>query len=238
MNVVDPTFDELREMFACLEGPARPMLSTKRSRRPRRLMVAIAIASLLIGGSVAGARSLDLFDGTPVSPAIKQKIAIEDQGAPPALDPGLETDKLVTIFSIPTEKGTVSLIAGPAKRATYCIGVTFSWGGGFGPGCDGPTTSAHPAPTPIDIGIGGEGNVGKTPIIVYGRVNDDSATQVRVESRDGSTKTLELTQGYFLAELGATAWPQDVYALDASGAVVATYHEPPLVGLPVPHDSP
>jgi hypothetical protein len=63
-------------------------------------------------------------------------------------------------------------------------------------------------------------------------VNDDRATQVRIDSVDGTSKTVALTQGYFLAELGATSPVAEMSALDSSGTVVATYDEPPVVGLP------
>jgi hypothetical protein len=170
----------------------------------------------------------DLFSGGQAVPQqVKDRIAAGNAGAPPGLDPGIEASKTVTMITIPTTKGTVSLTASPARRATYCIGLLFSWGGGVGPGCNGPRNANTPYPV-VDVGQAIPGYVGKSPIYVYGRINDARATTARLELSDGSHRDVDLTTGYFLAELGPTDQLLQVDALNAQGSTITSQAVPPI----------
>jgi hypothetical protein len=225
----DPLFDEVRAMFVHFQGPVEPRVQHRRACGRRRLFFLIGIAVVLVGGSVASAGQVaSLFSGgEPVSQQVKDRIAAGSEGAPPDLDPGIEANKTVTMITIATAKGTVSLTASPARRATYCIGLLFSWGGGVGPGCNGPRDPNTPYPV-VDVGQAIPGYVGTSPIYVYGRINDARATTARLELSDGSHRDLDLTTGYFLAELGPTEQLAQVDALDAHGSTITSQDVRPI----------
>jgi hypothetical protein len=230
MSVNDPVLDDLRDMFAWFEGPATPRPRARRSHAARRLILLVAIAAVLAAASVASADGLGLFDGgTPVSPLEQAQIASSSQGAPPALDPGIEAGTAVTLITIPTEKGTVSLVVSRATRASYCDGIAFSWlGNRPGLGCDGPVVAGSSVPA-IDLGTAGVPG----ERFVWGHVQAAQAVTVRVELTDGSHQDIPLTDGFYLGELGATDAVNRVDALDASGAVLASESENPVViGIP------
>jgi hypothetical protein len=226
MTTDDPTLDEVRSMFSYYAGPSAPVLRARRSHTPRRLLVVVAVALLLAGASIASADGLGLFDGgTPVSPAMRASIAAGSIGAPAALDPGIEAGTAVTLITIPTDKGTVSLIASRATRASYCAGLAFSWlGERAGLGCDGPGGD----PAAIDVGQTSPGIFRKSPLYVYGHVLDQHATEARIDLADGTHRDLALTDGFFLGELAPADSVARVDALDASGAVLASQVEQPI----------
>lgn len=232
----DPVLGELRDMFAQLEGPPAPLTEPRRARGRRRFVLIIGILLALALASVASADSFGLFDGgTPVSPGMQASIAAGAQGAPPALDPGIEAGTAERLITIPTEKGTVSLIVSRARRASYCMGLTFSWlGDRAGLGCDGPAVGpAATPPTAIDLGRVVPGRVGASPCFVYGHVLPPTAAIVRLSLTDGSQRDVPLTDGFFLTELGAAEVMTRVEALDPAGAVLAGQTESPLVvGMP------
>jgi hypothetical protein len=228
MATHDPLGDELRAMFAHYQGPIEPIPTVRRSIARRRLLLVVGLALLLVGASAASARqAIDIFGGQPASQQIKDQIAAGSRGAPPDLDPGIEADKAVTMISIATAKGTVSLIASPARRATYCMGLKLSWEGGAGLGCNGPRDPATPL-TPIDVGQEIPGKLGSSPIYVYGRINNTQATNARLELADGSHRDLKLTSGYFLAELASTAQLARVEAIDTDGTILDQQAVPAL----------
>jgi hypothetical protein len=231
MATHDRLGDELRAMFAHYQGPVEPLPTVRRPFAHRRLLLVVGIALLLVGASAASARQvIDIFGGQPASQQLKDRIASESQGAPPDLDPGIEADKAVTMISIATAKGTVSLIASPARRATYCMGLHLSWARGVGLGCNGPRDPGTPL-TPIDVGQAIPGLLGSSPIYVYGRVNDTQATSARLQLADGSHVDLKLTSGYFLAELAPTQQLDRVEAINSDGT---TFDQQAVPALPHP----
>lgn len=236
MTSHDPVLAELRAMFACYEGPGVPQLAAarRRGRGARRLVGAVALLALLVAVSVASADRLDLFDGRPVPLAVKQQIATSSEGAPPALDPGIDASTAVSMITLPTAKGTVSLVVSRATRATYCDGLDFSWlRGGPGLGCDGPVTPGSPTPPPIDIGMASPGILGTSPIYVYGYVRTEGAVTARLVLGKGGHVDKSLTHGFFLFELAGDGSFTGVQALAASGDVIATQDFPQhVIGLP------
>jgi hypothetical protein len=240
MTVPDPVLDDLQRMFACFEGPPAPALHaravrSRRGPRARRLVVLVGIVALLAGASVAAARQLDLFDGSPAPDSIKQEIATSSLGAPPALDPGIAAEKTVVMIRVAVAKGTAILYVSPSRNPDYryCMGVGFSWlgDGKTGLGCMGPVDGALPV---IDVGIEVPGRAGTSSGYIHGRINDDRATSVRFVLPDGSAKTVPLTHGYFLTELPPGSYPPRVEALDADGSVLATQTMQPVIGMPSP----
>jgi hypothetical protein len=238
MSVNDPVLDDLRDMFAWFEGPATPRPRARRPRAPRRLILVGAIALVLAAASVASADGLGLFDGgTPVSPQVQAQIAASSQGAPPALDPGIEAGTAVTLITIPTEQGTASLVVSRATRASYCDGIAFSWlGDRQGLGCDGPVESGT-VPPAIDFGQAVLGILGRSPRFVWGHVQPAQASTVRLDLTDGTQRDIPLTDGFYLTELGAHDQVDRVEALDPSGAVLAAQSESP-VGIGIPTTTP
>jgi hypothetical protein len=236
MTAGDPVLAELRDMFARFEGPPTPQIAPRRTRPLRRLVLIAGILLALVVASVASADSFGVFDGgTPVSPAMKASIAAGEQGAPPALDPGIEAGTAERLITIPTEQGTVSLIVSRASRASYCMGLSFSWlGDKAGLGCNGPVVGpATHTPPQIDFGLVVPGLVGSSPCFVYGYVRPPSAATARLELADGTHRDIPLTDGFFLSELAATDVLERVEALDPSGTVLGTYiQEKALIGLP------
>lgn len=239
MTTHDPLLDDLERMFEHFEGPPHPAPTprreaTRRSASARQLAVAIGVATLLSGASVAGARQFDdMFGGKPASKAVKAQIATDSLGAPPALDPGIAADRTVAMIRLPVARGTVTLYVSPSKNAayTYCSGVSFSWlGGKAGLGCLGPITGSLP---PIDLGISVPGVLGTSAIYVSGRINDARASTVRFALPNGSTKTVPLVHGFFLTDFDPDAPPTRVDALDAHDTVIATQDmSQPVVGIP------
>jgi hypothetical protein len=216
---------------------ARPRRQGRRQRATtRRLIVVVGIAVLLIGAAVAGARQFDMFDGTPAPDSVKAQIATLSLGAPPALDPGIEADKTVAMIHLPVAKGVVTLYASPAKKAayTYCVSIRFSWNvEGAGPGCMGPVNGSLP---PIDIGIMFPGSAARPSMgYAFGRINDERAESVRFALTDGSTKTVPLTEGFYVTTLDPGQKPTRAEALDVNGTVIATKELPTkVIGIPSP----
>jgi hypothetical protein len=230
MTAHDPLFDELRGMFDCYAGPAAPVLRARRSRTLRRLVLVVAVAALLAVASIASADGLGLFDGgQPVSPELQAQIAKDSVGAPPGLDPGIEADTAVRLITIPTEKGSASLIVSRATRASYCMGIALSWlGGRPGLGCNGPGGRQ----LAISWGLLSPGPVGTSPGFVDGHVQTEGAAQVRVVLEDGRHVDLDLTDGFFLGELDPGTAVLRFEALDGAGAVIATAEVQPVHGIP------
>jgi hypothetical protein len=230
MNSDDPVIEDLQRMFDQFEGPADPIHVGRRRPFRRRAMsrqfgIAIGLATLLLGASLAVARERDLFEGPPAPDVVKSQIATDSTGAPPALDPGIEAGTTVTMISLPVPEGTATLYVSAAKKATYCMGVAFSWlGGKAGLGCTGPAGGALPAgpSLAINFGINIPGALGTSPTFVYGHINDPSATSARINLDNGSSKALVLTHGFFLTRLEPGANPTSIDALDAHMALVAT----------------
>jgi hypothetical protein len=224
MSTSDPVFDDLQRMFGYFEGPPNPTpivdrRATRRRATLRRLGIAVGVATLLLGVSVAGARQLELFDGQPAPEQVRSQIAADSTGAPPALDPGIEAGKTVAMISLPVPQGTATLYVSPAKNATYCMGVSFSWlGGKAALGCSGPGGPVQP----IDIGLFIPGRVGTSSIFIYGHVQNKLATTAQIKLADGSTKSVTLAHGFFLSELDPTADPTSVEARDSQSATIAT----------------
>jgi hypothetical protein len=242
--------DAIRAMLRRHEGPPMPAphsfaTSRRASRRRATILVAVVLSLVAIAG-IAGAATGNLPFGTPASPQIINKVANGAIGAPPNLDPKVESDKTVSVMQITTEDGPVVLYAAPAARATLCFGIDLTWldatapkdSGGPNIGCNGPGGK----PDPISIALMAPDGLANSPVLLYGSVPRSSASIV-VTYQDGTSDEFPTTSGFYLFELSAAHgsqghWPTEISAQDSSGDKLASkafskkYFEP--IGMPSP----
>jgi hypothetical protein len=242
--------DAIRAMLRRHEGPPAPIRhapdSGRRATRRRATILVIAILSVVAVAGIAGAATGNLPFGTSASPQIIDKVANGEIGAPPNLDPKIESAKTVSVMRINTEDGPVVLYAAPAARATLCFGIDLTWldataakdSGGPNMGCNGPGGK----PEPVSIALEAPNGLANGPVLLYGAVPSASASIV-VSFQDGSSDQFPTTSGFYLFELTTAQRtsghrPIGISARDSNGKELAsstlskTIFEP--IGMPSP----
>jgi hypothetical protein len=220
-----------RAVHALDEAQSKQSPTEDRRRRliSRRVVIG-TIALALTTVSVAAASQLGVFDGSPAPADVKAAIARQAQGAPLALDPGINADATVDKLTLNVPEGTVVLDVTSALQSAYsvCMGIRFSWAGpGATMGCIG--RDARPISNSIVI----PGVLGHSPQYAYGYVNSDSATALRIDFASGTSETTPLQDGFYLLRFEADQVPTRETALDSSGGEVASmpFDSAPFAGM-------
>jgi hypothetical protein len=218
-------------------GSSRAHSLSRRIRSRRRLWVAVAFAALVLVPTAVAVRGqiVDFFQGTPAPPAISASLEMNNKRADlPTRDgfalrfPHADVSKAHGVIQIETAEGPEDLWAAPNDEGGQCYFIDFANdkpgpGGqyGFG-GCDTPEGINASKINFGDVWVLPHPSV-KT---AYGRVYVDAA-RVELMLDDGSTRSLPVVEGFFLASLAKTDTVTRVTAYDAGGNEVATFSTAP-----------
>jgi hypothetical protein len=204
----------------------------RRARRAGRTTL-IAAALVLLGGSLALAvatRVVHELTGSPAPPTIEKEFAALPQARPSGSVVG--ADSIVAssarlLITLRTRRfGTVRLYSARTAKGGTCTLVTAGKRSVFD--CNPRRVSGNP---PV---LGGLASSRGTPHsnLVGGRVVDPRASALRIRFRHGPARTVSLTGGTFLFELGplrsrGSANPPIAYdVLDAAGRRIAIQRDP------------
>jgi hypothetical protein len=219
---------ELDEYMPSFVGePAEWSDVLRRARRPhrRRLMIAsIAVALVAVPAALAfGSKLVDLFEGTPPTPAIQTNYINFNRDLSEALrnrfsaaaESGVrpvDLSQIHGVTAIQTSEGEVDLWSAPEQGdAGACFFVEYAdeLGPGGG-GCDPATT-----PNGHNILPGNYWTHSHPSLqIIYGYTYG-GATSVEVDLTDGSTVRLPVTEQYYFAAIDANAQISRIVSYDA-----------------------
>jgi hypothetical protein len=217
-----------------LPGRLSPVRLSDRQRL-RRLALALALAGLIVvpAAVAVAAKVIDLFEGTPAPPPVAAAFAMRNKEADTATRegfaakfPSVDVGRAHGVVEIQTGDGPEDLWIAPNDQGGQCGFIDFARDApgpdgqfGFG-GCD---TSTRPASN-INWGA-----VWVEPhpslMTVYGHVLVD-ATRLELTLADGSTQSLPVIEGFFLASLDKGAKVRQLVAYDGAGAEVARENVP------------
>jgi hypothetical protein len=214
------SFDEdVRSDESALAGARRALIAhiERRSvpfwRRRRIAVAAIALAALALAAAAFGSRLIDLFEGTPASPAVKRELKLEIAGlqkmvyrGPFAPVPGgYRTAKTRGIMTLRTPLGRVYLWGVFTKAGNVCTAFEGATRGkpylenGL---CIGKKTSQPPilwAITPVGFGDLSEAETPSVSIL-YGHLTRRVAS-VDFRAAHGGSKRLRIVEGFFAVRL-------------------------------------
>jgi hypothetical protein len=213
---------ELDEYMPSFAGePAEWSDVIRRARRPhrRRLMIAsIAVALIVVPAALAFGSKLvvDLFEGTPASPHIRQDYITFNGSFTPAIENKfsvhpVDISQIHGVLAIQTTEGPVYLWSAPEQGGGACFFVEYA--DELGPDAGGCDTAA--SPNAKNILPGSYWTRSHAPLqIIYGYTYGD-ATSVEVDLANGSTLRLPVTEQYFLAAIDANAQISRIVSYDA-----------------------
>jgi hypothetical protein len=225
-----PSFEERTDGWDDVLARAR------RARRRYTLMAALVAALLFVPSGVALRHRIDdLFEGTPPPPTVVRGFEASNKVADLAIRKGFgasfpraDVAEAHGALEVQTADGPEDLWVAPNNEGGTCYfidwandpapnGDTFGFGG-----CD--RTNPPTSEKSIDVGLAW---VEPHPTLwtLNGQVHVP-ATRVEVTFADGSTRTLPVVEGYFLASLDRETTLEQVAAFDASGAEVASWSKP------------
>ena len=219
-----------------------------RVRRRHRRQVATSLA--LVAGIVLllspatglGERLLDVFRGSPATPAVKRAIGVSDAVPPPVLellraDPAVDVTKARGVMEITTSRGPVRLWEAPRADGGACafieVGIDNGRAGGS-EACHPPAASSHVQISadlrPIDL------QLTQTDLffaIVFGW---QPGIEVEVDWSNGSHLRLPVVDGYALVEVPHGAHPQVAAAVRGATRLSTQSFDAPAP-IPMPADS-
>ena len=191
----------------------------------RRLLIATAVAALVVipAALAVGSNLVDLFEGTPATPAIQADYinfnrsvteglrnrfsATAENGVRP-----VDLSQIHGVIAIQTSEGEVDLWSAPEQGGGgACFVVQYADGIGPGSGgCDPATTPNADSILPGNYWTRSHASLQ----IIYGYTYG-GATSVEVDLTDGSTVRLPVTEQYFLAAIDTNAHLSRITSLDA-----------------------
>lgn len=207
----------------------------KRLRRRRRAK--LAGVGVLVAGLVAaapafgiGSRVLDFFDSEPAPEVLKLQLAELNTGAPPGMSPGVDAQQLRRVLTRELYNGQYTLWIAPTKDGNFCMHFGRTGRGGGSGGCiDRRVMPIYPE--------FGQASSGK-PILAFGSVTADGATDVELELDNGRSVEAELVwvsrpidAGFYATEV-LEGRPVAVVARDGNGEQIARLAMPKPVGIP------
>jgi hypothetical protein len=232
---IENTLEELVPPFEPLARGWDDVLRRARRTRRRYALVAVAIIALfLVPTSVAlRGQITDLFEGTPAPPDVSTAFENNNRAADLATESGFQSrfpqadvSQAHGVLEVQTADGPEDLWVAPNDQGGTCYFIDWA---------DDPALAAG------KFGFGGCGRQGteqsdlnvnwvwvephSSMMTLYGQVLVTAAS-VQVSLGDGSTRTLPVIEGYFLASLERGAQVERAQAFDASGAEVATWSKP------------
>lgn len=184
------------------------------------LMGLIAITFLIVPGPGLGYLR-GLFGGEPAPPSIEEVMAGADQGAPENLAPGVEAEQTHKLIQIRTSDGRPTILwVAPSQSGGICTYVQRGRRLAGGPGCREQTL---PETAPINWLL--QGSTPSDRVVLLSGSVSDRIRQLVVSYDDGTTDSIELTQGFFLYEilperLRTGHQPISLIGYDSSGAEV------------------
>lgn len=233
--LLDPT-DVPDWLDVCGRVSAQPS-SARELRRPRRLLLAVVLVCLVLGGaSVAVAEAigvLNIFDGEPAPQSVKEIMAQADQGAPPNLAPGVRASKTVKLLEADTSAGNVVLWIAPTEAGGFCLYVEREWlerrGGA---GC---LSGLERIDGPIAWALQGPGEHEASVVVLYGHVSP-IVESLKLGFEDGDSFSIELSRGFFLIEIPGRHQsqghrPERLIAYDRTNSQVAAVEIPESYGV-------
>ena len=167
----------------------------RRHRRGRRLRAAAVAgaAVLVLSGAAFG---ISILLGWPAPEHVKRELAAIDQGLPEDLRLNPDVEHAVAVAAT----DTATLYAATLRGGGSCSEIVTADDRGRGATC---TTSGEYESRPIDITLPfDEGETPETPVVVGGRVNEGSATQLDIVYGDGSSDPVPFGDDhYYLFEI-------------------------------------
>lgn len=208
------------------DGWADVMSRAHRTRRRYALLAAASLALLLVPTGLALRGSIeDLFHGTPAPPAVSTSFEVQNKVADEAtkrgfgaMFPHADVSQAHGVLEIQTSDGPEDLWAAPSDQGGRCWWVDFASDPvgpdgkyGFG-GCDRLQAEAK-----IDAAVIWD-DVHPTLVTLWGRVFAP-ADRVAVQLHDGSSSTLPVVEGGFLASFEKGAELERVTAYEGDDEV-------------------
>jgi hypothetical protein len=212
--------DEYMPSFAGEPAEWPDVLRRAARNRPyrRRLLIA-ALAVGLVAAPVAiafGSKLVDLFEGTPPTPAVQQDYITFNGSLTPAIQSKfavhpVDLSQIHGVIAIQTSDGPVYLWSAPEHGGGACFFVEYA--DELAPAAGGCATAASPNPKNILPGSYWTRSHASLQI-VYGYTYS-GATSVEVDLTNGSTLQLPVTEQYFLAAIDANARVSRILSYDA-----------------------
>lgn len=210
-----------------VERRARALRRTPLPKQRRLVLAAAAaVAVVVIGGGVAlavGEGFFDLFSGEPAPRPVEDVVAQVDQGAPPALAPGVQAGETTELLRVQTSAGVVTLWIAPTRTGGHCLYVQRGADPRPGAGCFESTPSPS---NPIVWSLQGPSENEAPMVLLFGEVAPDVAA-LAIEFADGSTASIPLEKGFYLIEVPSTHYapqsrPERLVARGSDGKVIAS----------------
>jgi hypothetical protein len=226
---VDELLDELVAPFGRRDDGWADVLTRARARRRRYALVgAVLVALVLVPASLALSGEIaDLFQGTPAPPAVSTSFESNNRVADMATQRGFrdrfphaDVSKAHGVLQIQTPDGPEEVWAAPDDQGGQCWWVDFAndpSGPGGKPGSGTCDTGEHGGS--ISTSLGWE-EPHPTLATLFGLVHVQ-ADRVVVRLKDGSTRTLPVVEGAFLASLHEGAQLDHITAYDGDDAVAS-----------------
>jgi hypothetical protein len=208
-------------------------LRLRRQRRIRLVGVAAVATALAVAATPAfglGGRVIDFLQGEPASEALKLQFAELNTGAPPGMAPGVIASQTRAVMTRELYNGPYTLWVAPTRDGGFCVH--------FGrTGREGGSGGCQPARImPLSPSFARAND--RSPLLAYGSVLADGATQVEIELDSGRNVRTELVwvsepidAGFYAADI-AEGYPKAVLARDDDGNELARQDLPPGAGRP------
>jgi hypothetical protein len=225
---IDDLLDELVAPFeARPEGWADVVRRVHHTRR-RYVLVGVALVALVLVPAAVALRGeiSDLFTGTPAPPAVSTSFEANNRIADMALRRGFgdryphaDVARAHGVLEVQTSDGPLDLWVAPNDQGGNCWWVDFAGDPegpdgkyGFG-GCDTPDAAAI---EPAMVWVAPHPDL----VTLWGRVHVP-ADRVVVELQDGSSSTLPVVEGGFLASFPQGSLLERVTAYDGDEQVAS-----------------
>lgn len=215
--------------------PRRRVLLPARFSRRTRVFLAVGLAGLvLVPAAVAfGSKIADMFEGTPAPPEVSTNFtafnamaSLSTQQGFAENTPHADVSKAHGVIEIQTADGPEDLWAAPGDDGGTCYFIDFA---NDPPGPTGKLGfgGCNPSPPPAsNINWSADWMVSHDLLLTFsGSVFVDAAT-VKLALDDGSTVTLPVVEGFFLASLDKGATVEQITAYDTAGEQVAQWNRP------------
>ena len=225
---IDDLLDELVAPFDPRPDGWNDVLRRSRRTRRRYAVAVVALAALLLVPTAVALRGeiTNLFQGAPAPPAVTTSFESNNSVADLATQRGFEdrfpradVSRAHGVLQVETVYGPEDLWAAPDDQGGNCWWVDFANDppvGGAQPGYGTCDTGEH---APIEPGVYWDEPHGGVSTL-FGLVHVQ-ADRVVVTLTDGSTRTLPVVEGAFLAALDKGARLEHISAYDGNEQVAA-----------------